>query len=192
MGLLTDLKQKLEKGIESTSQRSKKVLDISRITLLIRSKKESEEELYQRLGREIYRYWDLKGRLDLTDLTRATIGQIKEVREKIDELEQTLEELKKREAAESGEPAEEVEKALTTDQGIPPGRERKKVKKIRKVHLYRLPPPPGICRIQLLSHPRSPMRIGQKGQAIFFCPHCGNQVDEQTVICPHCRRNIYD
>jgi hypothetical protein len=179
LGLLTDLKQKLEKGIESTSQRSKKVLDISRITLLIRSKKESEEELYQRLGREIYRYWDLKGRLDLTDLTRATIGQIKEVREKIDELEQTLEELKKRQLA--SEADRKVEKALTTEQVIASRNESTS--------------PSSTARNLPDSDPEPTPASDEnwaEGQAIFFCSHCGNQVDEDTIICPHCKQNIYD
>ncbi|EGK11981.1 hypothetical protein ACFQ49_12735 [Kroppenstedtia eburnea] len=186
MGLLTDLKQKLEKGIESTSQRSKKVLDISRITLLIRSSKESEEELYKRLGREVYRYWELKGRLELTDLTRATIGQIKEVRDKIAELEQAVEELKKRESApEPEEPDREAERELATEQVTPSGKESSSTSSKPR----NLPDP------DPESSPEpspAPDENWAEGQAIFFCPHCGNQVDEETVICPHCKQNIYD
>ncbi|MGF7086227.1 Mg-chelatase subunit ChlI [Kroppenstedtia sanguinis] len=192
MGLLTDLKQKLEKGIESTSQRSKKVLDISRITLLIRNAKETEEELYTRLGREVYRYWDLKGRLELTDLTRSTMGQIKEIRDKIEELEQAVEELKKREAAESGEPAEEAEKELTTDQGTPSERESKESQENQEGTSISTSAPSRDLSESAPEPSQVPDENWAEGQAIFFCPHCGNQVDEQTVICPHCRRNIYE
>lgn len=184
MSLLTGLKQKLEKGIESTSQRSKKVLDISRITLLIRSKKENEEELHRRLGQEIYRYWDLKGRLEMTDLTRATIRQIKDIRGEIDELEKTLEELKKTDS--ESEPKKQVEEEPTAEAVAPPAVDpsREGAKS------------PSASETPSLTEPHPEVTPATddwaEGQAIFFCPHCGNQVDEDTVTCSHCQKNIYD
>lgn len=186
MSLLTGLKQKLEKGIESTSQRSKKVLDISRITLLIRNLKENEEELHRRLGQEIYRYWSLKGQLEMTDLTRATIRQVEEIREKIDELEKTLEELKKNDPEPEPKKQEWV-KGEPTAEAVPPpaiapSGEGEKSPSASET--------PSLTGPQQEATPETD--DWAEGQAIFFCPHCGNQVDEETVTCSHCQKSIYD
>ncbi|PTX58291.1 hypothetical protein C8P63_11738 [Melghirimyces profundicolus] len=180
MDLLTGLRQKLEKGIESTSQRSKKVLHISRITLLIRNKKENEDELYRRLGREVHRYWEMKGRLDLTDLTRATLQQIRDVREKIAELEQSVEKLKQQEEVPPPEKERNREKIPAPDSGYSKA-EEEKVEEEK-------PAPPGPSREE--EENTAPPFLGE-GEAIFVCPHCGDQIEEKTVICSHCKKHVY-
>ncbi|WP_107726917.1 hypothetical protein [Desmospora activa] len=210
MGLLTDLKQNLKKGIESTSQRSKKLMDISRLNMAIKGKREEEVRLYRQLGKEAYHLWEQKEKWEVTDSIRATLQQIQSIRETIKQWEREVEELKKQEEKER----------LQEEQG------KEQIKQAGEQHAVaepsqptpqaqQLPPPPkpeSKPEAQLSSKPESqpepklppsheqtpqpktsdPDLWAQlEGQALFICPHCGGQVKEDAVICSHCRKNMY-
>ncbi|MDR6225264.1 hypothetical protein [Desmospora profundinema] len=169
MGLLTDLKQNLKKGIESTSQRSKKLVDISRLTIAIKGKKEEEERLYRQLGFEAYHLWERKEKWEITDSLRASLSQIRSIRETIQRWEQELEELKKQEAKERLE-----KKSSEGGPGAP------------AVDTSPSQSAP------LQSEGISPEVLAElEGQALFICPHCTEQVKEDAVICPHCNKHMY-
>jgi len=192
LGLWTGLKDKLEKGLETTSQRSKKVLDISRISLLLRSTKENEEDLYRRLGREIYRYWERKQQLELTDLTRATLNQIREVREKIAEMEETLEQLKKEEKERSSEWKEEAEQIpVSTDEESKAVQEASEEEKGKEPMLGSRSRRSNRSLEKADEQPKTSSNGWVEGEAIFICPHCGDRVEEDTVFCPHCHKHVY-
>lgn len=175
VGLLTDLKQNLKKGIESTSQRSKKLVDISRLTIAIRGKKEEEERLYRQLGREAYDLWERKGRWEETDSIRASLSQIQSVRETIGRWEKELEKLRKQEARERLNEQTPTEANTTVPvKATPPQPES--------------PPEP----TEAESDGISPEVLAElEGLALFICPHCTAEVKEDTVVCPHCQKDMY-
>ncbi|OYD08907.1 zinc ribbon domain-containing protein [Paludifilum halophilum] len=201
MSFLTDIKQKLEKGIESTSQKSRKMLDMSRLTLTLRGRKETEEQLYIRLGREIYSLWEKEKKVELTEQTQETLERIDHLRQVIAELEDRLMELRRQQnAVESSDPVQEsAEPAGTVEQGpFQTGQS----------------PNDGEYAYQIGSSDarfQSGNRLTGEGanvyreeeqmeaaddwidmEAIFICPHCGNRVKEDTEVCPHCHKHVYD
>ncbi|SDW68397.1 hypothetical protein SAMN05444487_105126 [Marininema mesophilum] len=183
MGIFDGLKSKLEKGLETTSQKSKKVLDISRLTLQLRGKKEYESELHMRLGRSLYERWEAHGDMEMTDRTRSLLYNIKEIREVIQSMEDQLTELKK----------EEERKHPPENMQAPPSRE---VKTERQA----LPSGDDLPgeRIQSSSnqtpvsdHKTSSSWDAWEGQGIFLCPHCSKEVRDTEKNCIYCHGEIY-
>jgi len=53
-----ELKHRVEKGVETASQKSQQMVEISRLNLRIRGKKEDINRLYRRLGILVYESWN--------------------------------------------------------------------------------------------------------------------------------------
>ncbi|MFC4076913.1 hypothetical protein ACFOUO_08820 [Salinithrix halophila] len=150
------------------------MLEISRLTFLIRGKRENENELYAKLGRSIYQRWTQTGEVELTDRTRAVLLNIKAVREKIEELEEQLTELKKEVATSPVETSQDPSRPNGTNHpALPPG------------------------HTLVDARQKQPAEKDEaswdawEGRAIFLCPRCQEQVREETSACPHCRQPIY-
>ncbi len=116
MNFFQDLKQKLEKSVESAGQKSQKMLDISRLTLRIKGKKEDIDHQIGKLGWQLYRYWEANGKLELTETFRYSLEAIRDQEEQLKILTKELEELKSKEViprktaerVELGDPQEEI------------------------------------------------------------------------------------
>lgn len=199
MGLLTDLKQNLKKGIESTSQRSKKLVDISRLNIAIKGKREEEERLYRQLGKESYQLWEKKEKWEVTDSLRATLEQIQSIRNTIKQWEQQVEELKKQEEKEriQEEKSEQQMRQAAELTDAEPARSAE-----GKEPLQKSAPQPQSNAVEpkrelLHEQPQqaetfpSDLLAQLEGQALFICSHCGEQVKEDAVVCPHCRKHMY-
>ncbi|SMO62220.1 hypothetical protein [Melghirimyces algeriensis] len=196
MGLFDDLKHKFEKGIESTGHQSKKMLDISRIKFMVRNEKEKEEALYYKLGKEIFRYWDRKGDLELTDLTRATLQHIQDVRRKIVELEETVEKLKQQHAPVQEKKENSQSIPAPDNRSQPEASEEKRLKK-EPVRMEKKNTHTASQTDQTnhqSTHTSTPelSENWAEGKAFFVCPHCGDRIEETTIICSHCHKHIYE
>lgn len=97
MNFFQDLKQKLEKSVESAGQKSQKMLDISRLTLRIKGKKEDIDHEIGKLGWQLYRYWEANGKIELTETFRFSLEAIRAQEEQLEILTKELEELKNKE-----------------------------------------------------------------------------------------------
>jgi rubrerythrin len=214
VGILSDLKSKVKRGVERTEHKSKQVLEISRLTILIRGKRETEQELYRRLGREVYAKWQENETEALKwGQVEGTLKEVDQVRKKIAELEKELEgvknsrvqysEPKPQKAASTPNPLPSPDQDDASSQFAQPETEE-------RVNANTAHPSDGTNGTVSQSKafeaaPYSTNAVSKKegelqnhklggldeGMAIFICPHCGDQVDEDTEICPHCQKNIY-
>ncbi len=97
MNFFQDLKEKLEKSVESAGQKSQKMLEMSRLTLRIKGKKEDIEHQISKLGWQIYQHWEEKGDLELTESIALSLESIRDQHHRLEALNKELEELKKKE-----------------------------------------------------------------------------------------------
>lgn len=97
MNFFQDLKQKLEKSVEQAGQKSQKMLEISRLTLRIKGKREDIDHQIGKLGWQLYRYWKKNGKIELTDTLRFSLEAIRSQEEQLKILTKELEELKNKE-----------------------------------------------------------------------------------------------
>lgn len=187
MSFLSDLKNKLEKGIESTSNKSKKVLDMSWLTLSIRGKKETEEQMYTRLGKEVYMLWEREKKVELTSQTKETLEKIDDLRKTIAEMEETLADLKRRAAAHFKSSGSSDQTPSHSHQSK--GQEEQEASvELTSKSLNK----PQELPISTEKKEREEDLDWGEIQAIFVCPHCGNRVEEDTEVCPHCKKHVYD
>ncbi|QKG85158.1 zinc ribbon domain-containing protein [Kroppenstedtia pulmonis] len=187
MSFLSDLKNKLEKGIESTSNKSKKVLDMSWLTLSIRGKKETEEQMYTRLGKEVYMLWEREKKVELTSQTKETLEKIDDLRNTIAEMEETLADLKRRAAAHFKSSDSSDQTPSRSHQSKGQEEQRASVEPASKAFNKSRELP-----ISTEKKEREEDLDWGELQAIFVCPHCGNRVEEDTEVCPHCKKHVYD
>ncbi|GGE19166.1 hypothetical protein GCM10011571_21370 [Marinithermofilum abyssi] len=214
MGILSDLKSKVKRGVERTEHKSKQVLEISRLTILIRRKRETEQELYRRLGREVYTKWQRKETEALEwGQVEAPLKEVNQVRKKIAELEKELEKVKNSQVQysepkpltaastknplpspdqddASGQSARpETEEGVNANTAHPSDGMNGTVSQPKTFEAV----PYSMNAVSKKEGEQQNHKLGglDEGTAIFICPHCGDQVEEDTEICPHCRKNIY-
>ncbi|MGA8941816.1 MAG: hypothetical protein WB502_03745 [Thermoactinomyces sp.] len=118
MNFFQDLKQKLEKSVESAGQKSQRMLEISRLTLRIKGKKEDIEHQIGKLGWQLYQYWKVNGKLEVTETFRFSLEAIRDQEEQLKILTQELEELKNKEVV-PRKTAERVQLDDSPDEGFP-------------------------------------------------------------------------
>lgn len=94
MKLFFDLKQKLEKGVETAGQTSQKMLEISRLSLRIRGKKEEAERLIAQLGKEMVESWKPDQEWEMTDSIKQMLQEIYNINKEIEKLQEELTDVK--------------------------------------------------------------------------------------------------
>jgi rubrerythrin len=115
LNFFQDLKEKLEKSVETAGQKSQKMLEMSRLTLRIKGKKEDIEHEVSKLGWQVYRHWEEHGNLELTDSIVLSLESIRDQQKRLEALTKELEELKKKEIV-SRKEAERVPLDLASDE----------------------------------------------------------------------------
>ncbi|SFS66782.1 zinc ribbon domain-containing protein [Marininema halotolerans] len=215
MGIFDDLKSKLGKGYEATSQKSKKLLDISRLTLQVRGKKEYENELHMRLGQSLYDRWDSHGNLEMTDRTRSLLYNIKDLREVIQSMEDQLTELRKEEEQtisshptlnRTATPSPQTSQTISyserhtiplpeNDEKLQDSRRTNDTEEVTAIqsHLHGVQNEnvPAQTNKAWNQEPSSTSWESWEGQGIFLCPHCGKEVKDTEQRCLHCQGEIY-
>ena len=92
MSIWKELKHRVEKGVETASQKSQQMVEISRLNLRIRGKKEDINRLYRRLGILVYEAWngDEGESLVLSENMKEILHLIRQFQAEITALEQEL------------------------------------------------------------------------------------------------------
>lgn len=115
MNFFQDLKEKLEKSVESAGHKSQKMLEMSRLTLRIKGKKEDIEHQISKLGWQVYHHWEEKGELELTETILLSLESIRDQQNRLEALTNELEELKNKEIV-SRKEAERVPLDLASEE----------------------------------------------------------------------------
>jgi rubrerythrin len=115
LNFFQDLKEKLEKSVETAGQKSQKMLEMSRLTLRIKGKKEDIENEVSKLGWQVYRHWEENGNLELSDSIVLSLESIRDQQKRLEALTKELEELKNKEIV-SRKEAERVPLDLASDE----------------------------------------------------------------------------
>lgn len=86
------LKHRLEKGVETATHKSQQMVEISRLNLRIRGKKEDINRLYRRLGILAFEAWnkDMADRLVLSPEMKEILQSIRQIQADISAMEQDL------------------------------------------------------------------------------------------------------
>ncbi|MGA9174792.1 MAG: hypothetical protein WBZ33_12550 [Thermoactinomyces sp.] len=171
MSFLQELKQKLEKGVETAGQKSQKMIEISRLTLRIKGKKEDIERQIQKLGWEVYTHWENTEELTLNESIHLSLQGIRSQREQLVELQKELEEVKKADVI----PRKQVEKVnlmiAEAEEDAQPNKEA------------------------ILLEPVSPVDVAANNPhipaVIYICPFCAHQVSADAISCTHCEKRFY-
>ncbi|MDN4595279.1 hypothetical protein [Polycladomyces subterraneus] len=90
MKLLKELKDRLEKGMETAGHKSQQMLEISRLSMKIKGKKEDIDRLYRRLGQAVSEVWESKTELVLNADIREMLDAIRDLKQQVEILEQEL------------------------------------------------------------------------------------------------------
>lgn len=88
--LLRELKDRLEKGMETAGQKSQQVLEISRLSYKIKGKKEDIDRLYRRLGQAVSEAWETQTNFMLNASMRELLEAIRDLKQQVEILEQEL------------------------------------------------------------------------------------------------------
>ncbi|MBD1370970.1 hypothetical protein IC620_01155 [Hazenella sp. IB182357] len=106
MSFFNELKQKIEKGVETAGKQSQRMIEISRLNIKIKGKRDNQMEEMLSLGRELYENWEPDKEPIITKKVKDKLKHIREIEGAINQLTQNLEKLK---AAEIRVKAETVE-----------------------------------------------------------------------------------
>jgi len=88
--LFKELKDRLEKGMETAGQKSQQMLEISRLSMKIKGKKEDIDRLYRRLGQAVSEVWESQSELVLNAHIRELLEAIRDLKQQVEILEQEL------------------------------------------------------------------------------------------------------
>jgi hypothetical protein len=166
LSFLQELKQKLEKGVETAGQKSHKMIEISRLTLRIKGKKDDIERMISKLGWEIYRVWEQTGKLEMNENIQFSLQAIWDQQEQLRALQKELEEVKKSDIV----PRKQVEKvdlvleaeAVAVEENV--GRE------------------------EPVALPESKPEVPS---VIYICPFCAHQVKNDASRCANCQSRFH-
>lgn len=168
MKLFFDLKQKLEKGVETAGQTSQKMLEISRLTLRIRGKKEDIDRLVEQLGRKMVETWKPDQKWEMTESIEQTLQQIYDINKEIEELQAELEKIKNNLITHKEE-AETVNLQKEENHFIE-GQTKKEVE---------------------LDKTGEPLEATAIPTIVYLCPFCAHQVEPNASQCTHCQKPFY-
>jgi predicted RNase H-like nuclease (RuvC/YqgF family) len=172
MSFLQELKQKLEKGVETAGQMSQQMLEISRLTLRIKGKKDDIDRLIANLGREVYQTWEQNQDLTESEAINQLLKTVRDQYEQLHALQQELEVLKR--SDQQADHAEEVTPTLVDG---------------RSDDLATVEALP-----QAEEHQDAPASIdmgGTRVAVLYLCPFCAHQVESEATSCSHCHKRFY-
>ncbi|RAL25689.1 hypothetical protein [Thermoflavimicrobium daqui] len=94
MNFFQDLKQVFEKGVEQVGNQSPLVKELARLSGLLKGKKESIQDSYNRLGQLVYKEWEKKQKIEITDEIRELLKSIQDVERQATKLANQVDSLK--------------------------------------------------------------------------------------------------
>jgi hypothetical protein len=176
LNFFQDLKQKLESSLETAGQKSQRMLEMSRLTIKIKGKKEDVERMAQKLGMEVYKSWEPEQILEVTDHIQETLRAMHDLTEQLKALEKELEELKNSNIT-ARETAEKVsifvEDTPVLNQTIAKTKQDQ----------------PVVQSKEMISLTQTKMPL--VASVIYICPFCAHQVAQEASSCSNCRRAFY-
>ncbi|MFC7441327.1 hypothetical protein [Laceyella putida] len=172
MSFLQDLKQKLEKGVETAGQKSQRMLEISRLTLRIKGKKDDIERLITKLGREVYQTWEKEQKLAETEEVGQLLKAVQDQYGQLNALQQELEVLKQSDQVPLQ--VEEITPTLVEQANAEQG------------GVEALPQPE-----EAREMPDSINTGGTQVAVLYLCPFCAHQVESEASSCSHCHKRFY-
>lgn len=166
MNFFQELKQRLEKGVETAGQTSQKMLEISRLTLRIRGKKEDIERMVTQLGWEMVESWRPDEEWEMTDSIKRTLQAIHHQNKQLEDLQAELEDLKSN---------------LITQK-----------EQAEKVELHE-PEEPLLIQGKAANHGENSEQteVPAIPAVIYLCPFCAHQVDHDASQCSHCHERFH-
>ncbi|WP_124727995.1 hypothetical protein [Staphylospora marina] len=168
MNFFQDLKQKLEKGMEAAGQKSQQMLELSRLTLRVKTQKEELEKTMNELGWKLFETWK---KTNDVKLEGELLQQLEEAEKKRDELvrmEKELEELRQ-------SLVNIRDFSMKVEEGVSPD----SVPVIEAV-----PVRPDVAKTASTEAKVRPA-------VICICPWCAKQVSLEDQECPHCRSRFH-
>jgi hypothetical protein len=172
LNFFQDLKLKLEKGMETAGQKSQRMLEMSRLSLKIKGKKDDIERMIQKLGWEVYKAWEPNKNLELTDQIQKTLTTIQDLNEQLRFLQKELEDLKNSDII-VPDTAEKVSiSPLSQEEAQVSGR------------VNVLLPDKG-------SRQEPVKTVQPKVAILYICPFCAHQVKSDASACSHCGQRFY-
>ncbi|SHE69773.1 hypothetical protein SAMN05444392_102418 [Seinonella peptonophila] len=94
MNIFHDIKNKFQKGFEQAGHQSQRVMNVGRLNLSIKNKKEELSELIHQVGWAFYESWQPDEEWKMTDSVKQALQNVHEVEKQLEELEAELEQLK--------------------------------------------------------------------------------------------------
>ncbi|SFI99117.1 hypothetical protein [Thermoflavimicrobium dichotomicum] len=94
MNLFQDLKQAFEKGMEQVGNQSQRMIELTRLNGKLKGKKESIQEMYNKLGQLVYDEWEKKQQVEVTGEVHQTLEMIQDLKKQIVQLEEKIDQLK--------------------------------------------------------------------------------------------------
>lgn len=185
MDFFQDLKQKLNKGVETAGKQSQRMLKMSSLTFKIKGKKDDIERLINKLGWEVYKSWEPEQILEVSDSIQEALKAVYDLQEECRALEKELEELKSLDIQAT---TEKIDVGLVSFDGYhhesssrgdsepdDPGSAVQTVK----------PSNEGILTPKTKNNfiPLSPI--------VYICPYCAHQVAQQANNCSNCGKQYY-
>lgn len=210
------LRHRLEKGVETASQKSQQMMEISRLNLRIRGKKEDINRLYRRLGILVYEAWneDKGERLVLSGDMKEALQLIRQFQAEITAMEQELLSVRgKVDCPECGAVFDRgtakcpVCRAPNPHAKSPSPDDRDSAAEPQASHAssHRRQSEPSVSQtgssdddkneaadreLRPTVVPDNPRALTEfqtvVGEAIFVCPECGNQLEKLVDTCPFC------
>lgn len=168
MNFFQELKRTIEKGVEQAGQVSQRMLEISRLSLKLKNKKDEMEKVVHQLGWQVYRAWEPEKQFSENDEIKRTLERCLSLKQQIENLEKEIHELK-----------------------------TLNITNHETVETVKLDPAPGQSEPQLATsadpvQPIQPSPQTVKPAAIvYICPFCARQVSQHDSTCPHCKQRYY-
>lgn len=185
LNFFQDIKQKIEKGVEQAGKSSQKVLEISRLNLKIKGKREDIEHTVNRLGWTVFQKWTKEQKMDVDHEVQQGLKAIQDLMIQLQNLERELEELKN---------TGNVSKEPPSYAALPPSPNKEayiQMPNSSSVSIEATPvnPMPNPSQVQNPNQVQNP--IQPSVSIIYICPFCAHQVPTEAKECAHCHQRFY-
>lgn len=183
MDFFQDLKQKLNRGVETAGKQSQRMLKMSSLTFKIKGKKDDIERLINKLGWEVYRSWEPDRILEVSDGIQESLKAVYDLQEECKALEKELQELKSMDIQATSEKID-VGLISSDDHQESPSMEDYTPDK-------QIPTPKMISPSKEAHIPATKNELIPMSPVVYICPNCAHQVASQANKCSHCGKQYY-
>ncbi|TCS95012.1 hypothetical protein [Hazenella coriacea] len=186
MDFFQDLKQKLNRGVETAGKQSQRMLKMSSLTFKIKGKKDDIERLISKLGWEVYRAWEPERILEVSDEIQEALKAVHDLQEECTALEKELEDLKSLDIQATTEKVD-VGLTPTNDMDLQVSPVRKEQGDQEQV----LPTEAVSPSKEVKQRPVAKNELIPVSPVVYICPFCAHQVANEANNCTHCGKRYY-